>query len=123
MLHVDRTWCVASVETPQDFAEKLTEMTWCCCMAFQIDGHPKYAWLNDSTSPDNAQEYAVINRHELSGELVQVESITVSWCDEQKLLSFIQHTLDGKDDRHNWCCEVTPHLQFPEEHGRCPHCA
>ncbi len=59
MLHADRVWSVSEVSSTEELATNLTEATWCCCQAFQIAGHPRYIGLNDSTSPDGAQKYAV----------------------------------------------------------------
>lgn len=56
MLHKNRRWCVTPVASAEELAEKLTEMTWCGCSGFRLGG---YLWLNDATSPDGAQEFAV----------------------------------------------------------------
>ncbi len=119
MLHSDRVWCVVEVALPETLAEKLSKHTWCCCMAFRIGD---YFWLNDSTSPDRAQEYAVLKR---IGDnfFIQIESITFSWCDPDRSLEFIQRTLDGEFDTTDWCRPVKPSLEVPEHHGRCQHCA
>jgi len=122
MLHANRTWCVSTVESAEELATKLSETTWCCCTAFQIAGHPSYLWLNDSTCEDGAQEYAVC-KIEASGEVRQLESITFSWCHNDKALRFIRSTLEGADDANDWAHRVTPLIETPEQHGRCPHCA
>lgn len=123
MLHAKRVWCIAEAASAAELAEKLTQMTWCCCQAFQIAGHPQYIWLNDSTSEDGAQEYAVLKRNDCSGRLVQIESIAFSWCDYERALEFIQATLNGEDDNNEWARPVTATIQTPEEHGRCGLCA
>ena len=41
-------------------------------------------WLNDSTGPDGAQEYAVVREE----DLMQVESIPASWCSEDELIHY-----------------------------------
>ncbi len=56
MFHERRVWSVSPVASAEELAKKLTEMIWCCCNAFELGG---YLWLNDSTCPDGAQEYAV----------------------------------------------------------------
>lgn len=120
MLHRNRRWCATPVESAEELARKLTEMTWCCCTAFELQG---YLWLNDSTSPDGAQEYAVLKKDGPEGKPVQIESITFGWCDEADALQYVRHTLAGKDDRNSFRRPVDPVLETPEEHGRCGHCA
>jgi len=120
MMHIDRVWCRSAVTTSEELARKLTEMTWCGCTAFAID---HYRWLNDATSPDGAQEYAVLLHKESDGSFVQIESITFSWCSYEESLSHIQRTLRGEDDRNEWARPVQPTLQPAAEHGRCHHCA
>ena len=77
-MHENRVWCVSEVATAEELVRLLTETTWCCCTGFQIGS---YLFLNDSTSPDGAQEYAVCKRLD-DGGLIQIESITFGWCDE-----------------------------------------
>jgi len=101
----------------------LSEMTWCCCKAFSVRGDPQYVWVNDSTSSDRLQEYGVLKRDCPDGKIMQIESITFSWCDLDQALEFIQRTLAGKDDNNSFVCEIHPHLQTPLEHGKCQHCA
>jgi len=120
MFHHDRVWCVNAVDSAEELARKLTETTWTGCTAFLLGG---YLWLNDATSPDGAQEYAVVKHSGPGGRPLQVESITFSWCDYHSALEHIQRTLRGDDDRNEFAREVNPYLQPPEEHRRCPHCA
>ncbi len=120
MLHRNRHWCVSPVESAEELAKKLTDTTWCCCTAFELGG---YLFLNDSTSPDGAQEFAVVKRDGGQGKPVQIESITFGWCDEAKALQHIRNSLAGDYDRSRFAHEVSPALETPEAHGRCPHCA
>jgi hypothetical protein len=46
-----------------------------------------YLFLNDSFSPDGAQEYAVFKIS--NGQFIQIESITVSWCSAELSLEVI----------------------------------
>lgn len=122
MLHSNRRWCVGSVESVEsveEFARKLTETTWCCCTGFR---NGNYIWLNDSTSPDGAQEFAVVKILD-STRFVQLESITFGWCDYERSLQLILATLNGQDDRNSWRKPVYPMLESELEHGRCPLCA
>ncbi|TWT60977.1 hypothetical protein [Rubinisphaera italica] len=123
MLHPDRIWCIAEVASAEKLAKALTETTWCCCQAFKVSGHPRYIWLNDSTSPDGAQEYAVCQLGLAQGDIRQLESITFGWCDIDKALQFIRQTLNGEDDNNEWSRPVTATIQNAKEHGRCGHCA
>ena len=123
MLHDNRIWCVAEVESAEELASKLTKETWCCCQAFRVAGHPDYVWLNDSTSEDGAQEYAACRQDLATGDLHQLESITFDWCDHDRALQFILATLNGDDDYNEWARPVTANVQTPKEHHRCQHCA
>lgn len=120
MLHNDRVWSVSSVESADDLARRLTETIWCCCTGFSLGS---YVWLNDATCPDGAQEYAILKSTEGEGRSQQIESITFSWCDYDRALDLILKTLQGDYDDNDFAVEVSPVLQTPEQHGRCPHCA
>jgi hypothetical protein len=119
MLHSKRRWCVAPVGSAEELAHKLTETTWCGCTGFRIG---EYLWLNDSTSPDGAQEFAVVKEIE-AGRWVQLESITFGWCDYERSLELILATLNGQDDRNSWRKSVHPILDAVVDHQRCLHCA
>lgn len=123
MLHADRVWCVAEVDTPEELARQLTEVTWCLCQGFRVQGHPHYVWLNDSTSPDGAQEFAVVKLGLADDHMTQLESITFGWCDYDRALELVRATLNGGDDTNEWARPVDATLQTPEEHGTCIHCA
>ncbi|TWT51729.1 hypothetical protein KOR42_34160 [Thalassoglobus neptunius] len=123
MLHADRVWSVSEVSSAEELAKNLSEATWCCCQAFQITDHPRYVWLNDSTSEDGAQEYAVCRIGLTKGDILQIETITFGWCDYKKSLQFIRETLNGNDDDNEWARKVSATIETAEEHGRCGHCA
>lgn len=118
MLHKRRTWCVSRIETAEDLAEKLAEHTWTACTAFE---HRGYFFLNDSTGPDGAQEYAVLRTLD-DGTWLQIESITFSWCSREKSLDYILRVVSGEFDQADYAVPVQPRLETPEEHGRCPCC-
>ena len=118
MFHSNRVWCVSPVESAETLARKLADITWCCCQAFQIGD---YFWLNDATSPDGAQEYAVLKRE--GEKFTQIESITFGWMDYSNILAALQETLAGRDDENDFQKEVYPNLETAEAHGRCGHCA
>ncbi len=123
MLHDDRIWSVREIESAEELARLLTEATWCCCQAFSVQGYPQYVWVNDSTAPDRLQEYGILKWNCSDGKIMQIESITFSWCNFDQALQFIQRTLAGKDDNNSFACEVVSTLQTPLEHGKCQHCA
>ena len=120
MFHSNRRWCIAKVNSAEELAKKLAETTWCCCTGFEFDG---YLWLNDSTSPDGAQEFAVLKLNGPNGKPAQIESITFGWCEYEISLEYIKHTLEGLDDQNSFRREVEPILETPESPGRSGHCA
>ena len=109
-MHSTRRWCLSSVESPQVLAHKLTQHTWTLCSAFFIAGREEYVFLNDATSEDGAGEYSIL-KHLPDGSFLQVESVTFSWCDEAKGLTFIAEALAGKYDGEDFVRSVSP---FPE---------
>ncbi len=121
MMHKSRTWCVAPVATSEELAEKLAEHTWCGCTGFQIGN---YLFLNDATSGDGAQEYAILKKPAAPGAPhIQIESITASWMTRERLLEFISRTLQGENDDVEWAIPFAPDLESSEQHGRCHFCA
>jgi hypothetical protein len=108
------------VASAEELAEKLVNTTWCGCTGFELGD---YLFLNDSTSPDGAQEYAVVKKDGGQGKAVQIESITFSWCHEPMALAYIRDTVAGRYDRRPFAREVQLVLESPEQHGRCLHCA
>jgi len=110
------TFAVASAE---DLAEKLTEHTWTGCSAFELGG---YLFLNDATCADGAQEYAVVKPLP-DGGFEQIESITFSWCNQDRALELIRKVLAGDFDQADYRRLVTPRLETSEKHERCHLCA
>lgn len=118
-MHQKRRWYVQPVSSAEDLAEKLTEHSWTLCTGFHLGG---YLFLNDATSENGAQEYAVLKPLSEGGH-VQVESITFSWCTRDQALELIREVLAGKFDAEAAFGPVFPALDTPEAHGRCPLCA
>lgn len=114
MFHQDRQWQVVRVENIRELADKLTNYSWCCCNGFELDG---YLFLNDATNPDGAQEYAFVRQ----SDLVQVESVTMSWCNTKEALRYLQRCFDGEftDEFDRIRSEQ---IQTPKEHESCYHC-
>lgn len=119
MLHEARRWCVSPAVSAEDLATKLSESTWTLCTAFEIGG---YLFVNDSTGPDGAQEYAVLKPHS-DGHWLQIESITFSWCSAEKSLDFVRRILVGEFDQADYAMKVQPRLETPAQHGTCHSCA
>jgi len=116
MLFPRRDRVVIEVESAVVLAEKLTQHTWCGCNGFRLGG---YLFLNDSTSPDGAQEFAVVRESDMR----QVESITFSWCRQDEAQKYIERSIAGEFD-HVMNSPVDRNtIQSPEEHGHCCHCA
>ena len=122
MLHSKRRWVIATVATPEELAQKVTEMTWCCCNGFRIEG-TDYLFLNDATSADGAQEYGAVKGSLDGPPWLQVESLTFGWCTYEKALDLIRKVLAGEYDQADYAFPVTLRLDTPEQHGYCSHCA
>jgi len=118
MLHRKRRWGVTPCGDTGELAAKLREQSWTLCTAFKTAGGT--VWANDSTSEDALQEYGVLRRTE-GGGWRQVETITVSWCDQKKLCGYITQADAGVfDDRT--LARVRPE-RLEEPHAPCPLCA
>lgn len=116
MLFPNRKHVVCDVESAEVLAEKLTQHSWCCCTGFRLGG---YLFLNDSTSPDGAQEFAVVREEDMK----QIESITFGWCDQAKALQYITQSVAGEfDDVMNMPIDRKT-VETPQQHGHCCHCA
>jgi hypothetical protein len=122
MMHRTRIHCVSGVATMEELARMLTLQTWTLCTAFVVIGHEDYLFLNDATHEDGAGEYAVVKKLP-DGSLVQVESITFSWCTPEKALGYIRGSLAGEYDQADYTAPIQPRLETPAEHGRCQFCA
>jgi hypothetical protein len=95
MMHSHRIYRVVDrvhgelFSTPPELARILRDHVWCTCNGFRIE---HLVFLNDSTGPDGAQEYAVFDTR--SGK--QIESLTVSWyASHDKLADEIRSLLAG----------------------------
>ena len=116
-----RRWCVGEVRDAEELARLLTGRTWTLCTGFELGG---YLFLNDSTSEDGAQEYAVVKRPAAAGDpFVQVESITFGWCSPAQALGYVRAAVAGDMDGTDLGRQVRPQLDSPTTHGRCHHCA
>jgi len=116
MLHQLRKWGVSPCEELEELAHQLTRHTWTLCTAFRTAKGT--IWANDSTSPDHHQEYGVLRRVERSWH--QVESITVSWCDQESMLEYLERADQGDFDGTSYG-EVSPE-QLEANHRSCHLC-
>lgn len=116
MLHTKRTWCVTEAGSPEGMAEKLTRHTWTLCTAFRLR---EYLFLNDSTSENGVQEYAVLTAPTYpDGPCTQVESITFGWCRYEEGLEFVRRILAHEYDGGGTVLSGL-RLETPDEHDRC----
>ena len=123
MFHSSRVWCVSEVASVAELARMLTESTWTLCSGFVIAGHSEYIWLNDALSEDSAVEIAVLKSDQTTGHYLQIESLTISWMEPEKVVEVFSRVVQGEYDVNDFVHRVHPLLQTPEQHGRCPLCA
>jgi hypothetical protein len=123
MMHDKRRWGVGPVPSPEELARKLTESTWTLCTGFYVEGHPEFLFLNDATSEDGGQEYAVVKGGLDAKEHIQIESITMSWCSKEEAMAYIHQALAGEMDHSDFAHRVHPRLEPIEKHKRCHLCA
>lgn len=119
MLHEKRRWAISPVTTVEELADKLTCTTWCGCQGFLLRG---YLFLNDSTSPDGAQVFAIVKPLE-KGRFLQVETVAFSWCVQHEALNYIADAVAGQFDRGPCIREVRPRVEPMAKHGTCHLCA
>ena len=102
MFHNKRTWGPPQrIESLDELAEKLTQHTWTLCTVFE---HRGYLYLNDATSEDGAQEYAIVKRI-LEG-YIQTESVTFGWCSKERAMEHIAKISNGELDTTQTRVEV-----------------
>ena len=118
MFHRKRQWSIVPIDDAEALAEKLTQSTWCGCNGFRLG---KYLFVNDSTSPDGAQEYGVLQP--AGKDFAQIESLTFSWMTPIQALDIIRRVQAGEFDREQYDLITAERLESPEQHGRCHHCA
>lgn len=120
MLHRTRIWSLQSIDEAERLAYKLSNISWTCCQAFELKG---YIFANDSTSEDGAQEYAILRATRECPELVQIESITFSWCTEERALELIKAVCSGDFDGNGLGMVARIRFETAFEHCFCIHCA
>lgn len=116
MVHKDRVFAVKEVDTLEELAELLSNYSWTLCTGFKYNG---LLFLNDSFSEGGPQEYAVLKQtNPDTGEYVQIESLTVSWCTPEKIIEHIKQALNFK---LSFGEPFIPKLDFSQNH-RCHLC-
>ena len=112
MIHDKRIFRIGKVDSAEELAEKLTQYSWCLCNGFEYKG---LFFLNDAFSEDGAAEFAVFRGKQ------QIESITFSWCSEEKALDYINKLVSGElGDSYG---EYDLNLDHPAGSFSCHHCA
>lgn len=113
-MHAKRRWSLCPVATAEELAEKLTANTWTLCTGWE---HAGLWYLNDSTSEDGAQEYAVIYHGH------QIESVTFGWCTESEALRHILNWTEHAEEllQEPWAHPVQPRMEDWQVHT-CRHC-
>lgn len=119
MLHRNRVWSVQVADSHESLAYMLTQQTWTGCSAFQLGN---YLYANDAFNADGAQEYGVLRTFTKPEWLVQVESITFSWCSYEKALELIHQINSSQFDSQLLDRVHANRIQTPAEHGSCYLC-
>ena len=119
MLHTNRTYAVQTVPTLAELADRITRADWCLCQGFEAADRPGLLVLNDSRSPDALQEYAVVRRTGM-GEVLQLDSLTVSWMKTEDVLPTLEDRY-GWPDRRALFGPLAVTLENAEGHT-CRHC-
>ncbi len=94
MYHPERTWQVATVDSPGELAGLLTQKTWFGCQGFRLAASGLIL-LNDSWDGDTGQDYAVVV--EETGR--QVDTVTSGWIKEARALERLQSYLKAIPDQ------------------------
>ena len=100
MLHKSRVWSISECQDQEELTQKLVDGNWTLCTAFR--SAKGTIWANDATSESSVQEYGVLRQNE-KGQWRQVESITVNWCDIEKLKEYVEQADAGAFDEDEYC--------------------
>lgn len=90
--------------------------TWTLCTGFAL---ADYLFLNDSSSEEAIQEYAIVKRPARKGEPFR-HLLSFEWCDYQTAFAYISLALHGDLDAGGKIVKVA--VQTTARHGFCPHC-
>lgn len=111
MFELNRIHNLHQLTDADQLFEKL-RLSQCLCTTFQVGD---YYWLNDASCEDGAWEYAVYKGINNS-QYLKIESVTVSWCTDEKLMTYIRECLAGEwDNNPAWLHSEPVELNF--NHG------
>jgi hypothetical protein len=112
--------------TAKEMLEDLTHTkTWTLCTGWKV-GDTLY--LNDSTSEDGAQEYAVLRVRSEDGRLSaqQFESVTFGWMELDEIKDFIDQTWNADIETGDYA-EIVKYFDgiifVQDHHDTLPHCS
>ena len=111
MMHKKRPHTIAEFADLDELCKKLVNHTWTTCSGFRWRS---LTLLNDSTSEDAVQEYAVIRNG------IQIESLTVSWMESPDVLAGYLVPLDSGEMPG---VSFGPVKIIPHPDGYCSRCA
>ncbi len=134
MLHIlpsnstRRVYDIKSCNTEEMFSDLVHTKTWTLCTGWRV-GDTLY--LNDSTSEDGAQEYAVLRVQPRNGRLFakQFESVTFGWMTLEEIKDFIEQTWNANIESGDYAELVQSfgNINFVQDHHDalpyCPLCA
>ena len=127
MFHKNRAWSVVELDGIGEVCDKLIEHDWTLCSGFWFPVVPRdtkgIVLLNDSTSEDALQEYAVCLASKGVDLCTQIESYTVSWMSRESLSKSLLEILGRLADGETLESYGTFHDVLEWEHEPCRYCA
>lgn len=111
MLHPNRAHQIADRSTVplEAFAQELADHTHVCCQGFR---YRNLTLLNDATSEDGVQEFAVIRDDH------HIDYLNCSWNDAEQVARLLEFHLSRNDPGY-----AEPTSLLPHPVGDCPLCA
>ena len=91
-MHPSRSWNIQTYEALDEMCRDVTKQTWTLCSGFRWKD---IILVNDSFSESSLQEYAALRPN---GD--QIDSITVDWCQPERLAEIIQDMQNGGYDAY-----------------------
>ncbi|BAY59259.1 hypothetical protein NIES2135_61360 (plasmid) [Leptolyngbya boryana NIES-2135] len=114
MLHTHRVWHIKTVPTLEELVKALLKKNYVLCAGFRVGD---LLFLNDSTSEDAIQEYAIVLN--VDQAFTQVESVTVDWCSPEEL-----HRIIGDIQAGDYALVASIAIRVDESDShRCESCA
>lgn len=130
MLHISpqnttrRTYNIKPCTADEMLSDLVHTKTWTLCTGWRV-GETLY--LNNSTSEDGAQEYAVLRVQPGAGRLVakQFESVTFGWMTLEEIEDFIEQTWNADIETGDYAeiAHVFGNALFVQDnHDALPYC-